>query len=109
MKIKNTKINSNLGVEKQASVSGYRKAYDVEFRKQILEVWNSGAYASVPECAKNYGLNENTLYNWIHKSKAMPTSESNAEVVKLKKELAKAKMELEILKKAAIYFANHAR
>jgi hypothetical protein len=28
---------------------------------------------------------------------------------RLKKELAKAKMELEILKKAAIYFATHAK
>ena len=109
MKTKNTKLNSNFGVENESSVSSNRKSYDVEFRKQILEVWNSGAYTSAAECAKSYGLNENTLYNWIHKSKSVPNTESNAEVVKLKKELARAKMELEILKKAAIYFANHAR
>ena len=109
MKTKNNKLNSNLGVENESLISVNRKSYDAEFRKQILEVWNSGAYTSVPECAKSYGLNENTLYNWIHKSKATPNLESNAEVVKLKKELARAKMELEILKKAAIYFANHAR
>ena len=109
MKTKNNKINSNLGVEAESLDSVRRKSYDAEFRKQILEVWNSGAYTSVPECAKSYGLNENTLYNWIHKSKTAPSPESNAEMLKLKKELARAKMELEILKKAAIYFANHAR
>lgn len=109
MKTKNTKMNSNFGVENESSISGNRKSYDAEFRKQILDVWNSGAYTNVPECAKSYGLNENTLYNWIHKSKALPTTESSVEVVKLKKELARTKMELEILKKAAIYFANHAR
>ena len=109
MKTKNTKMNSNVGVKNESSISGNRKSYDAEFRKQILDVWSSGAYATVTECAKSYGLNENTLYNWIHKSKALPTVESSAEVVKLKKELARAKMELEILKKAAIYFANHAR
>lgn len=109
MKTKNNKINSNLVVENQTLISGSRKSYDSEFRKQILDVWNSGAYASVTECAKNYCLNENTLYNWIHKSKATPDAVSSAEVVQLKKELARAKMELEILKKAAIYFANHAR
>jgi transposase len=109
MKTKNNKINSNFGVENESSVSGNRKSYDAEFKKQILDVWNSGAYATVPECAKSYGLNENTLYNWIHKSKATPNPESTPEVVKLKKELSRAKMELEILKKAAIYFANHAR
>lgn len=102
-------MNSNLEVENESLISVNRKSYDAEFRNQILEVWNSGAYANVPEFAKSYGLNENTLYNWIHKSKVTPSTESNAEVVKLKKELARAKMELEILKKAAIYFANHAR
>jgi transposase len=109
MKTKNNIIKSDVEIETQVLISGNRKSYDAEFKKQVLEVWNSGVYTSVPECAKSYGLNENTLYNWIHKSKALPSTESNAEMVKLKKELAKAKMELEILKKAAIYFANHAR
>ena len=86
-----------------------RKNYDLNFKKQVLEVWTSGTYATVTDCAKNYGLNENTLYNWIHKSKIAPKSDSNVEMTALKKELARAKMELEILKKAAIYFANHAR
>jgi transposase len=88
-----------------------RKTYDADFKRQLLDVWNSGAYATIVECAKNYNINENTLYNWLHLDKKSPTvsSNNNIEIVNLKKELTKTKMELEILKKAAIYFANHAR
>ena len=46
-----------------------RKHYDADFRKQVIEVCKSGTYASVAECARNYGINENTLHNWLHKSK----------------------------------------
>ncbi|HLX54445.1 MAG TPA: transposase [Aquella sp.] len=109
MKIKNNQINSNDELGTESLVSEARKAYDPEFKQQVLEIWNSGTYATVVECARSYGLKENTLYNWIHKSKTMPSGESSAEVVKLRKELAKAKMELEILKKATIYFAKHVR
>ena len=109
MKKLNNKLNSNSVVENEITTSGIRKSYDADFKKQVLEVWHSGAYESAADCARNYGINENTLYNWIHKSKVIPSTESNGEVVKLRKELARAKMELEILKKAAIYFANHAR
>ena len=85
-----------------------RKFYDADFRKNVIEVWSSGAYATITDCARNYGINENMLYNWIRRYKS-PSETNDPEVVKLKKELARTKMELEILKKAAIYFANHAR
>ena len=85
-----------------------RKFYDADFRKNVVEVWNSGAYATVTDCARNYGINENTIYNWIRRSKS-PSETNDPELITLKKELARTKMELEILKKAAIYFANHAR
>lgn len=109
MKKSNTNLNPENKIDGLDSDSAaIRKSYNPEFKRQILEVWESGAYASVPECAKSYGLNENTLYNWIHKAKAKPSNTSNPEITKLRKELARAKMELEILKKAAIYFANSA-
>ncbi len=91
-----------------ASTENGRRSYDADFRKNVVDIWNSGSYETAAECARNYGINENTLYNWIHRSKK-PSEVSDPEFIKLKKELAKTKMELEILKKAAIYFANHAR
>jgi transposase-like protein len=88
----------------------HRKKYDADFKRQVLEVWNSGTYATTVECAKSYGLNENTLYNWIYKAGTnLAVTTSTPDVTILKKELAKARMELDILKKAAIYFANHAK
>lgn len=86
-----------------------RKHYDADFRNQVIEVCKSGTYVSVAECARSYGINENTLHNWLHKSKNQAPATVDPEYVNLKKENAKLRMELEILKKAAIYFANHAR
>jgi transposase-like protein len=54
-----------------------------------------------------------TLYRWLDEYNKQTTpsalSDQKEEIAKLKKELAQAKMENEILKKAAIYFANQAR
>lgn len=101
----NQKANEN----NTNSTKTARKHYDADFRNQVIEVCKSGTYASVAECARNYGINENTLHNWIHKSKNTLPTNVDPEYSNLKKENAKLRMELEILKKAAIYFANHAR
>jgi len=73
----------------------------------------SNVYSSVPECAKAYNINPNTLHGWIHKynkqSKPKDVFNQAEELLKLKRELARAKMENDILKKAAIYFANQAQ
>jgi transposase len=87
-----------------------KKKYDADFKRQVVEIWQSGAYETVADCARSYNLNKNTLSTWLHNADKDPAiAETNTEMVKLKKELAKTKMELEILKKAAIYFANHAK
>ena len=62
MKKLNNKLNSNSVVENEITTSGIRKSYDADFKKQVLEVWHSGAYESAADCARNYGINENTLY-----------------------------------------------
>ena len=96
--------------EINSGVKRTRKTYDEDFKRQVLEVWRSGAYATGAECAKSYDINENTLNNWRNRDNIDPAEvETNSEMQRLKKELAKAKMELEILKKAAIYFATHAK
>jgi transposase len=95
LKEKNTQIN--------------RTMYEPEFKEQVLEIWNSGIYKTVTECARSYGIKESTLHTWISKSKQPIEANKDPEYVKLKKEHIKLKMELEILKKAAIYFASNAR
>ena len=39
-----------------------RNTYDADFKRQVVDVWRSGAYATVVECAKSYNINENTLH-----------------------------------------------
>ena len=95
------------------SPPGKRKAYPQEFKDQVVGVYKSGVYDSVDACAAAYDISGKTLYNWLYKynqsTSPKAVSEQQAELSRIKKELAKAKMENEILKKAAIYFANQAQ
>lgn len=94
---------------KESSVK-QKASYSAEFKAQVVEVWRSGVYSTIVECAKSYNIPDNTLYTWLHQANKDPVVvNANIEIANLKKQLSKAKMELEILKKAAIYFANHAR
>lgn len=96
-------------IDNKKSAKAIRKHYDTDFKNQVIEVCKSGTYVTIAECARNYGINESTLHNWMHKTKHQTISNVDPEHTNLKKENARLKMELEILKKAAIYFANHAK
>lgn len=102
--------NTEQGTTKQSKT---KKEFTPEFRNQVIGVFKSGVYDSVPACAAAYGISSKTLYNWLSKVNKNSTpsaiSEQQAEIAALKKELSRAKMENEILKKAAIYFANQAQ
>ena len=66
------------------------------------------------QVARDYELAIHTVYSWtrVYKSKhdlaaIQPKHETpEQEIVRLKKELAKAKMQRDILKKATAYFAS---
>ena len=88
----------------------YRKKYDEEFKKNAVKL----SYASpktVREIAEDLGVHENLLYNWRRKytahgdkTKYATLEEENRD---LKRQLAETKMERDMLKKAAAYFASH--
>jgi transposase len=91
------------------------QAYTNEFREEaVLMVLNENI--PIGKAAQELGILRSTLATWIKKYKEKgtfkneqrkkPLNEKDAEILKLKKELAVAKMELEILKKAAAYFAK---
>jgi transposase len=71
---------------------------------------------SVPEAARRLSLPPSTLGNWIKAYKEgrlgeigssyRPLTELEMELARTKKELADVKMERDILKKAAAYFAK---
>lgn len=88
----------------------FRKKYDEDFKKNAVKL----TYASpktVKEIAEDLGLHENLLYNWRRKytsegdkTKYATLEEENRD---LKRQLAEVKMERDMLKKAAAYFAKH--
>jgi transposase len=104
-----SEINNEINVTNSQSKTNYSQ----DFKDQIIGVYKSGVYETIKDCAAAYGISSKTLSGWLIKynKKISPVaiSEQQAELAKLKKELSRAKMENEILKKAAIYFANQAR
>lgn len=103
--IKDTVINNDAGSTKRDY-----KSYPQDFINQVVGVYKSGVYESIKDCANAYNISVKSLYRWLKTSEGRCSpkaiSEQQAELTRLKKELARAKMENEILKKAAIYFAN---
>ena len=102
---KNGNKTSNAGLN--WAETKFKSTYCSDTVYQKIEVLNSGIYESAAECARNYQVPERLLYQWLsaNKKQAKP-GEYSFELIKLKKENAQLKMELEILKKAKVYFAK---
>jgi len=98
-------------------VAGKRSKYPREFKveaiKRVIE-------DRVPQAhvARELGISINTLALWKREYLKDPEHSfpgngkqkpDDAELTRLKRELARAREEIEILKKAAAYFAKHSR
>lgn len=91
------------------------KTYTPEFRAEAVKVVLAQGL-SLEEAAQRLAIPKGTLVNWVSAAKrgSDPTaapgsrsvSELEAEVAKLRKELAVERMEKEVLKKATAYFAR---
>ena len=88
-----------------------RKKYSNEFKQEAVKlVLEQGV--KVSEAARDLGLKDNTLHNWLSKAKSgmldpsSPKVQEHEELKKLRKEISRLKQEREILKKAATYFAK---
>ena len=92
-----------------------RQKYTKEFREQAVKLV-SEQNLTVPEAAKRLSMSGQTLSNWVFKARQgklagmdgnrKPVTDLQAENTKLKRELAEARMERDILKKATAYFAK---
>ena len=92
------------------TVGEYRKKYDEDFKKNAVKL-SYASPKSVKEIADDLGIHENLLYNWRRKytsdgdkTKFATLEEENRD---LRRQLAEANMERDMLKKAAAYFASH--
>jgi transposase len=90
-----------------------RNIYSSEFKLSAIELATESDQ-SIAQTARDLGVNDNTLHNWINNSsKSNDMSKSSEchfeEVRKLRRELAIVKQERDLLKKAAAYFAKESQ
>jgi len=94
------------------------RRYTEEFKTEAVRLaLSTGGNAA----AKRLGIPQSTMTNWVRRSREgavasggavpvkRPVSELEAENARLRRELASAKLDLEIVKKAAAYFAKESR
>jgi transposase len=102
---------------KKAGVPGRR--YTKEFKMEAVRLGQSVGYS---EASRRLGMPESSLFNWVKLDRAgklgtstgvsaTPRSakELEVEVDRLRRELAAAKVDTDILKKAAAYFAKESK
>ena len=93
-----------------------RKIYTYEFKLEAVRLVESGQ--SIAEAARSLGIVEQTLWNWMKAHKAgklrangrgSKLTAEQIEIRQLRADLARVKMERDILGKAAAYFSRGQR
>ncbi len=86
------------------------KTYPKVFKEEAVTLVLEQGY-SIPEAAQSLNIKDNLLYNWKKKheeesSGSMLNAQEKTELIELRKENKRLKMEKEILKKASAFFAR---
>jgi Transposase. len=89
---------------------GKHKKYTQEFKEEAAKLVTEQGYKQSVAC-KNLGITAKNLSRWVQAAKGLATKKTvqtpeSAELVRLKKENHQLRLEREILKKAAAFFAN---
>ena len=91
-----------------------RRTFSGEFKREAVRLVRERG-VSVAQAARDLDLHENVLRKWVRELSGDPEhafpgqgqmKPEQAEIARLKKEVAKHRMERDILKKAAAYFAK---
>ena len=95
--------------------AGTDRKYTTEFRDSAVKQVIEGG-RSISAVARSLEISNKTLSKWVYRARkgeelvkrtpALPSSELEAEVSRLRRENARLKVEKEILKNAAAYFAR---
>jgi len=84
------------------------KTYDEEFKKTVVNLYESGK--GISELSREYGIGKSTIDSWIKKYKTITTSTgevtNNDEILKLQRKNRELEQEVEILKKAVAIFSK---
>lgn len=89
-----------------------RSRYTLEFKQEAVRLVQSGQ--SMAAVSRSLGLVEQTLFNWVKASRegrltgadSKPVSAEQMEISRLGAELARVKMDRDILKMATVYFGK---
>ena len=95
-----------------------KRVYTAEFREAaVRQVIEAGRASS--EVVRSLDISSKTLGNWVRRARrgkplakraaVMPVNDAQAELSRLRAENARLKLDNEILKKAAAYFARESR
>jgi transposase len=87
------------------------RQYTQEFKVEAVRLAES---IGGNQAAKRLAIPDSSIWNWIRlsrsgKLKGVDATELEAENARLRRELAEAKLDLEVVKKAAVYFARGSR
>lgn len=92
-----------------------RQQYTKEFREHAVQLVLE-QQVTIQEAARRLTMSGKTLKNWVGRARRgqlatlgesrRPVTDLEAELSRLKRELAEARMERDILKKATAYFAK---
>jgi transposase len=98
-----------------------REKYSAEFKLEAVRLMQAGT-KEVTQLARELGVPRQYLHAWFRQAQKSPTqnpsdvfpgngnlSPAEAELARLRKELAQAKEDNEILKKATAFFAKNTR
>ena len=90
-----------------------RRSFTPEFRADVVRLCQSGS-ESIAEVSQRLDLTESAVRGWVAKANAVPvsglpgavTATEQEELQRLRRENKQLRMEREILKKAATFFAK---
>lgn len=93
---------------------GTRKVYTEEFKKQIVSLVNSGKTMS--QVSREYDVSKSSVYYWVtsyNKTKSFRVkdnrTEEEKELLELEKENKQLRMEVDILKQAALIMGQKSK
>ena len=94
-----------------------RRQYTEEFKQEAVRLVTEHGYG-VTEAARNLGINAKMLGRWKRQAERQTTGSRGGnghmtaeyeELLQLRKEVKRLRLEREILKKATLFFANESR
>jgi transposase len=94
---------------------GNRARYTLEYKQEAVRLVEGGQ--SIAAVARTLGVADQTLFNWVKAQRQgrltgaerKAVSSEQMEISRLRSELARVKMERDILEKATAYFAKAQR